>query len=88
MTRHMGRRYRSPSEDEMRQRLRVNVRTRRDAASLPVREVAGRVKMHLRHWQKIEAGDVNITLMTLARLCVALGVDVKELLREPTTRDR
>jgi transcriptional regulator with XRE-family HTH domain len=68
----------------MRQRLRVNVRTHRDAASLPVREVAARVKMHLRHWQKIEAGDVNITLMTLARLCVALGVDVKELLRKPT----
>ena len=37
--------------------------------------------MHWRHWQKIEAGEVGITLRTLAKLSVALGVEPFELLR-------
>lgn len=36
--------------------------------------------MHWRHWQKIEAGEVNATLHTLSRLCDALSVDVRDLL--------
>lgn len=34
-----------------------------------------------RHYQKLESGEVNITLKTLQRLCDAFGVDVTELLR-------
>lgn len=67
----------------MRQRLRTNVRVLRNAASLTLKQAAARVKMHPRHWQKVEAGTVNITLLTLARLGVALGVDPSELLDEP-----
>jgi hypothetical protein len=37
--------------------------------------------MHWRHWQKIESGEVNATLRTLARVGAALGVDPAELLR-------
>jgi transcriptional regulator with XRE-family HTH domain len=33
-----------------------------------------------RHLQKVEAGSVNVTLHTLARLSVAFGVDVRRLL--------
>jgi plasmid maintenance system antidote protein VapI len=41
-------------------------------------ELAG---MHWRHWQKLEAGEVNATLRTLARLGDALGTSPEELLR-------
>jgi hypothetical protein len=40
-------------------------------------ELAG---MHWRHWQKLEAGEVNATLRTLARLGDALGTSPRELL--------
>ena len=36
--------------------------------------------MHWRHWQKIEAGEANTTLRTLARLASALEVDPSELI--------
>jgi len=39
--------------------------------------------MHWRHWQKIEAGEVNVTLQTLVRLGESLNVDPSDLLREP-----
>ena len=35
--------------------------------------------MHWRLWQKIEAGDTNITLRTLSRVASALSVDAREL---------
>jgi hypothetical protein len=74
------------TDDIMRERLRVNVRAHRNAASLSAAAASKRVKMHLRHWQKIEAGVVNVTLLTLARVGVALGVDPTKLLNEPTAR--
>jgi transcriptional regulator with XRE-family HTH domain len=39
--------------------------------------------MNWRHWQKVEAGEVNATLRTLARLANALDVDPSELLAMP-----
>ena len=38
------------------------------------------VGVHWRLWQKIEAGDANITLWTLVRVADALDVDPRELL--------
>jgi hypothetical protein len=40
--------------------------------------------MHWRHWQKIEAGELGVTLRTVARLIEALGTDIGALFR--TTR--
>jgi hypothetical protein len=37
--------------------------------------------MHWRHWQKLEAEEVNATLRTLARLGDALGTSPDDLLR-------
>jgi DNA-binding Xre family transcriptional regulator len=48
-----------------------------------VREAAARVKMNMRHWQKIESGEVNVTLQTLARLGAALGCDPADLIDAP-----
>ena len=42
-------------------------------------ELAG---VHPRHLQKIEAGRVNVTLLTVAWLGVALGVPTRELFND------
>lgn len=68
----------------MRRRVSVNVRALRHGQALTVRQAAARVKMHRRHWQKIERGQVNLTLQTLQRLGEALGVDPVDLLQEPS----
>jgi len=39
--------------------------------------------MHWRHWQKIEAGQTNVTLFTLVRVADALNTDPSSLLSEP-----
>jgi transcriptional regulator with XRE-family HTH domain len=74
------------TEEDGRRRVRLNVRALRDAASLTQRQAAARVKMHRRLWQKVEAGTTNITLLTLGRLGIALGVDPVTLLQEPPKR--
>jgi transcriptional regulator with XRE-family HTH domain len=62
------------------ERLRSNVRSLRHAAGLTLKKAAERAEMHWRHWQKIEAGEVNLTLQTLVRVAEALRVDVAALL--------
>jgi transcriptional regulator with XRE-family HTH domain len=68
-------------ERRIRKRIASNVRRQREKAELTLEEVAHRAGMHWRHWQKVEAGEVNATLKTLARLSDALGVDPAELLK-------
>lgn len=41
---------------------------------------AERAGLHGRHWQKVEAGEVNATLATLLRIADVLGATVAELL--------
>jgi hypothetical protein len=74
------------SEAELCFLLGVNVRALRTAALLTVQSAARRAGMHWRHWQKIEAGEINATLFTLQRLAHALNVTPDELLRERPTR--
>jgi len=71
------------TEEDVRQRLRANLRALRLAASLTVKDAAARAKMNLRHWQKVESGEVNVTLQTLSRLGEALDVDPADLIAEP-----
>jgi transcriptional regulator with XRE-family HTH domain len=66
--------------------VRINVRTLREGQSLTQEQAAARGKVNRRHWQKVEEGTVNLTLRTLARLGVALGVDPVGLLKEPPAR--
>ena len=60
-----------------------NAKRLRFEAGLTLREVAARGGMGLRQLQKIEAGEANIQLTTVAKLAVGLGVDAKELFRQP-----
>ena len=55
------------------------MRRARDALGLTLEEAADRGRMNWRHWQKVEAGEVNATLRTLARLGKALDVEVRDL---------
>jgi hypothetical protein len=73
----------SITEETLRKRVRVNVRRLRQAAGLTLKVAAERAELHWRHWQKLEAGEVNLTLMTLARVAWALRVEPAVLLDEP-----
>jgi transcriptional regulator with XRE-family HTH domain len=81
MLRHVT--YLIETEEVLRQHLATNVRTRRHAAGLTLKQASEQAKMNSRLWQKIEAAEVNATLSTLARLGRVLGVNGVELLRAP-----
>jgi len=72
-----------PAKDDIHESrliLARNVRRRRNALKLTLAAASERVHLHWRHWQKIEAGDVNVTLDTLVRVAGALGVELHVLL--------
>jgi transcriptional regulator with XRE-family HTH domain len=71
------------SENEQRDWLQRNVRARREALGLTVTGAAAQAGMHRRHWQKLEAGELNIKLATLVKLSLLLGVEVAALIRKP-----
>lgn len=64
-----------------RRRLASRLRRIRASKGLTQEAVADRAHLAVRHLQKIEAAEVNATLNSLARLAVALDVDVGELLQ-------
>lgn len=76
----MGQRRITGSEHRLRRRIATNVRRLRKEQELSVITAAESVGVHWRLWQKIEAGDANITLWTLVRVADALDVDPRELL--------
>lgn len=71
------------AEKRLRRQLAAAVRRIRQEKKLTLEDVAHRAGMHWRHWQKVEAGEVNATLRTLARLSAALGVEPASLLEGP-----
>jgi transcriptional regulator with XRE-family HTH domain len=58
----------------------TNIRTLRLAAGLTLKKAAEHAGMHQRQWQKIEAGQINVTLLTLVRVAQVLGVDAAALI--------
>jgi transcriptional regulator with XRE-family HTH domain len=59
--------------------LARSLRRLRDAKGLTQEQAAEMAGVNWRHWQKLEAGEVNVTLNTLERICRGLKVDVREL---------
>ena len=72
-----------PDERELRRLLAINVHRYRDTLGLSVEAAAERSDLDRRYWTKIEAGEANATLRTLARLSRALGVRVALLFVQP-----
>lgn len=60
-------------------RLAQRARELRAQAKLSQEAMAERAAMNVRPYQKLESGEVNVTLATLAQLSRALDVDVRDL---------
>ena len=71
------------TEDILRRRLGFNVRALRTGLRLTLKRAAERAEMHWRHWQKVEAGETNVTLFTLVRMAGALDREPAALLGSP-----
>ena len=71
---------RDPMVVTLRQWIGRNVRYHRKTRGLTIQTAAEFAGIHWRHWQKIEAGEVNATLETLAGIAKAFGVHVYVLL--------
>ena len=67
-------------EKRLRRRLAANVRALRTERGLSVEAAAHEGDLHWRHWQKVEAGEVGVTLRTIAKLALALGAKASDLL--------
>ena len=48
--------------------------------------MAERLGIATQNYQRIESGSQNLTLVTLAKVALALGVDPRDLLDAPTER--
>lgn len=65
----------------------ARARSLRLAAGLTLEQVAGAAEGDFRHLQRIEAGQINVTLATLLRLARALGVPAHRLLGSEPAED-
>jgi transcriptional regulator with XRE-family HTH domain len=67
--------------------LGLQVRAFRQATGWTLEQAAEKGDMDLKHWQKIEAGTINVTLVTLVRIAEGLGEPLGSLFgtRRPTT---
>lgn len=70
------------SQSEAQNLLAVNVRRLRENLSWTQEQAAEGSGIAVRHFQKIEAGDVNVTVATLARVAKAFRVPIKSLFEE------
>ena len=64
---------------DLRSRVSLNVSKFRAAQRLTLVQLGAGAGLHWRHIQKIEAGEGNVTLVTIARLARGLKVDPYEL---------
>lgn len=65
--------------DKTKKRLAEAVRRRRLELNLTQEAAANAVRMAPRHFQKLEAGQLNVTLRTLTTLVTVLDLDVLEV---------
>lgn len=61
--------------------LTTRLRKRRKELGLTQEDAAERIQIATRHYQKLEPGDLNLTLRTLCRLADALQTVASDLLR-------
>lgn len=64
---------------DLQKRVGLNLRTLRERRGLTQDRLAHLADLATRHLQKIEAGQVNVTLRTVARLGAALDVEAGAL---------
>lgn len=69
-------------EKSLQLRLGAAIRERRVALGLIQEGFADAIKMHRAYYSKIERGEQNLTLMTLLRVSVGLGIKPSQVLRD------
>ena len=60
-----------------------NLKRLREEAGLSQENAAHQCTLSLNAYHRTEAGGVNVTVATLARLALGFGVDVEELVKMP-----
>ena len=83
LARMSGRRRSKTEIEVLLSEIAKRVRAARLAANLTQEKVASDAEIDYKRYQKIEAGDVNLTVKTLLRISKALGVSFWQLLQEP-----
>ena len=63
-------------------RLGQIIRLEREKQGLTLYGIEERGYSVYQHWQKVEAGERNITYVTLLNICKVLGLQPSELLRD------
>lgn len=61
--------------------LGLRVRALRQAKKWTLEQAAEASDVDLKHWQKIESGKINVTLVTLVRMAEGFGEPVASLFR-------
>jgi transcriptional regulator with XRE-family HTH domain len=69
-------------EESLQLRLGTVIRDRRTALGVSQEAFADSIKMHRAYYSKIERGERNLTLQTIARVARGLGVKGAQLLKE------
>lgn len=64
---------------ELRQAFGASIRRRREALGVSQRAISRQHEVNQRIWSAIEAGSLNMTLKTMARVANAVGADVPTL---------
>ncbi len=81
--------YETPAYREWVERAAANVRRLRAARGWSQEQAAEACELSPRHYQAVEAGALNLTVTTLARLTAGFGVDpIELLLSAPPLRQR
>jgi transcriptional regulator with XRE-family HTH domain len=63
--------------------LGANVRALRQRRYWTLEHAAEQMHLDLKHLQKVEAGELNVTMVTLVRIAEGLGVPLAALFRAP-----
>ena len=58
------------------------MRSRRQSLEVSQEAFADKIGMHRTYYSALERGEINLTLKTLRRVCVGLGIQVWELLKD------
>ena len=63
----------------------ARIRALRSRTGMTAEDLAVQAGLHLSHFRRVEGGNTNPTLETLARVAYALGTNVADLVRDVST---
>jgi len=70
--------YESDAYRDLVARFAANLRRAREGRGWTQEQAAEHCEMVMQQFQRTEAGEMNVTFTTLARICVGFGIDVRE----------